>query len=86
MALDAMRKAYATDEVKELIEFRDKAMHDEATRMAHAVREAQQQARLEARKENTLEIARNMLADGIGRDKVLKLTGLRAEDLPESLD
>ena len=92
MALDAMRKAYATDEVKELIEFRDKAMHDEATRMAHAVREAvrdavreaRQEATQEARKESALEIARKMLAKGMDRDTVLSVTGLRPEELTES--
>jgi len=36
MALDAMKRAYASDEVRELIEFRKKALNDEATRMARA--------------------------------------------------
>ena len=36
MALDAMRRACASDEVREMIELRKKAMRDEATRMERA--------------------------------------------------
>jgi len=73
MAQDPRWTDDSAREVRELIAFRDKAMHDEATRMAQAVREA--------RKESTLEIARNMLVHGIDRDKVLEWTGLGPEDL-----
>ena len=36
MALESMRKAQASDEVRELIELRLKARHDEATWLYHA--------------------------------------------------
>jgi predicted transposase/invertase (TIGR01784 family) len=89
MALDAMRRAYATDEVRDMIEFREKALHDEATRIARALRESRQegieQGSVQGRRENALAIARNLLADGMDRDKVLMMTGLRPEDLPTSL-
>ncbi|MEW6284296.1 MAG: Rpn family recombination-promoting nuclease/putative transposase [Candidatus Eremiobacterota bacterium] len=39
MALDSMRKACASDEVREMVEMRMKALRDEATRLEHALEE-----------------------------------------------
>ena len=56
MALDAMRRAWSTDDVREMIELREKALHDEATRF---------RAKL-------LEAARKLLAQGVDRETVLR--------------
>ncbi len=47
MALDAMRKAQASYEVRELIEMRMKAQHDEATRLEDALLKGRQEGRQE---------------------------------------
>ena len=78
MALKAVRKAYATDEVRAYIEAVEKARHDEATRLAHARREGE--------REKSLKIARTLLAEGMDRTKVLAVTELSPEDLPQSLE
>jgi len=68
MALNEMHRAYASTEVRELLESRRKAEHDEATRLARAHREGKR------------EVARQMLAAGIDRKTILQLTGLTDND------
>ena len=78
MALDAMRKAYAIDEVREMIDLQDKALRDEATVVEHAKEQGIEQGR----REGALDIARKMLANGMDRATVLSITGLRPDELP----
>ena len=73
MAVKEMRRAYASSEVRELMEARRKAEHDEASRLAHA--------HSAGKLEGKLEDARQMLAAGISRETVLQVTGLRDSDL-----
>lgn len=47
MALEGMRKARASDEVRELLELRKKADHDEATRRERAEQEAERRGEVE---------------------------------------
>lgn len=47
-AVDSMRKAYARDEVREMIEARVKAERDEISRLHHARQEGRQEGREEA--------------------------------------
>jgi predicted transposase/invertase (TIGR01784 family) len=47
MAVNEMRRAYADSEVRELIEARRKAEHDEATRMAWAIQQGKLEGKLE---------------------------------------
>ena len=79
MALDAMRRACASDEVREMIELRRKAMRDEATRMERARDEGLQQGRRAA----LLEMARRMREAGDPIEKIVKVTGLAPEELDE---
>ena len=74
MALDEMRKAYADEETRVLIELREKARHAEESRLADAEEAG-------ARKKS-IEVARRLHEDGVDREKILKWTGLRPEDLP----
>jgi len=81
MALNEMRQAYASSEVRELIEARRKAAHDEATRLARARRQGEEAGEAKGRAESKQEIARRMLAAGMSREVVIELTGLTANDL-----
>ncbi len=91
MALDAMRKASASEQVRELIEMREKASHDWATSMEDAEQkgvekgrqEGRQEGRLEGRLEERVELARRMRQAGVPLEMLLKVTGLRPEDVDE---
>lgn len=95
MALEGMRRARASEEVRELIEARRKAEHDYATRMEQAMEEGLarglargrelglEQGRelgLEQGREAALrETARRLLAAGVDRSTVAETTGLPPE-------
>jgi predicted transposase/invertase (TIGR01784 family) len=80
MALKAIRKAYATDEVREYIEAVEKARRDEATRLAHAETKGQHEGSLKARRK----IAAKLLASGMDKATVLAMTDLKPEELPKA--
>ena len=73
MALESMRRAYATDRVRALIEAREKAERDELSRMQHS------KAKGEAK--TTAKLGRAMLANGLPPAQVAKLTGLSEAEL-----
>ena len=73
MALESMRRAYAKDPIRELIEAREKAERDELSRLHNA--------RLEGKLEGKLEVARSLLAAGVDRETILGATGLTAAEL-----
>jgi predicted transposase/invertase (TIGR01784 family) len=73
MAIDSMRKAYARDEVRELIEAREKAERDEMSRMAHAERKGREKGREE--------VARRMLAEGFSLEQIQRITEVSPEQL-----
>jgi len=83
MALDAYRRARASDEVRELIEFRNKALHDEATRLDHAHRKGLEVGRQEGREEGISSIVRRMREQGFDADAIQRATGSRVEDPPD---
>lgn len=87
-AMEAMRRAYASAEVREMIEFRLKALHDEATRLERARLEGESEgeARGEAKGEAKAraDVARKMLASGMDAATVRDLTGLDPGSLHES--
>lgn len=70
MALESMRRAYAKDPIRELIEAREKAERDDLNRL------------YTAKLEGKLEVARNLLAAGLDRETVLRAAGLNESDLP----
>lgn len=69
MALESMRRAYAAEPVRELIEAPEKAERDERDRI------------YTAKLEGKVEVVRNALAAGLDRGTILKLTGLSATGL-----
>lgn len=87
MALEGMRKARASDEVRELLELRRKAEHDEATRLERAVQEAERRGNLEGERKGErkalLDTARKMREKGIALETILEVTGLGVDDLKD---
>jgi len=79
MALDAMHRAYARDDVRELIEAREKAERDEITRRNYARKQGLRQGV----KQGVEQVARRMKARGCSVDEIFEFTGLRAEDLAD---
>lgn len=77
MALKALKRACASDEVRELVETREKAMHDWAT----WIDEAEQKGRQEGRQQGLVETARRMRQAGMPLETIMQLTGLAPEDL-----
>ena len=75
MALKAMREASARDQVREMIEFRRKAEHDEATRLEQARIEGREEGRQEGRQETLQEVARRLRASGVGRAQLFENRG-----------
>ena len=90
MAIERMRTAWANDELREWIEFRDKARMDEKNRLEYARRaglaEGREKGREEGREEGRLdglrEAARKMVEEGMSRDSVCRALGLAPTDLP----
>jgi len=99
MALESMRKAQASDEVRELIELRLKAQHDEATRLYYAreealqeglqkglqkgLQEGRQEGLQEGRREMQRQTARQMLEAGLDWASITRFTGLVPKDLED---
>jgi predicted transposase/invertase (TIGR01784 family) len=95
MAIDSMRKAYARDEIRELIEAREKAERDEISRLHHARQEGRlegrqegrQEGRLEGRQEGRLEgrqeMLRQLLQSGMSRRELKDRIGASDEELDQ---
>ena len=75
MALKSMRRAYASDEVREIIEARLKAQRDEASRLEHATQQGVQQGVQETEQR----IARRMMEQGVDSAIIFHATGLRPD-------
>ena len=85
MALESMRRAYAKDPVRELIEAREKAERDELNRLHTARLEGLVEGKLEGKLEGMLEMARKLLAAGVDRQAVMEAAGLSSAEL-DALD
>ncbi len=85
MALDGLRRARASDEVRELIEMRLKASHEWASQMEQAEREGlekgRQEGRQEGHREKQLEVAQRMRRAGMTTETIAQITGLTPEEL-----
>ncbi len=77
MAVDSMRKAYARDEVREMIEAREKAERDEVSRLRHAERKGLEQGLRQA--------AIGMSTSGISREQIEKALAVSPTQLDEWL-
>lgn len=65
MAIKAYRQVSASEEVREMLEFRMKAERDEATRLSRARKDGREEGREEGRLRGRLEAGRKMLAAGV---------------------
>jgi len=85
MAINSMRKAYARDEIRELIEAREKAERDEISRLHHARKEGLQEGRQEGRQEGLQEgfrlAALGMASAGLGREQIAQALGVTDQQL-----
>ncbi len=81
MAIKAYRQVSASEEVRELLEFRMKAERDEATRLSRARKEGRQEGRQEGREQGKLEAARRMLAAGVDLETVCQALEIPANQL-----
>ena len=73
MAIDAMRKAYAQDEIRAVIEAQEKAKRDAVSRLSFAERKG--------REEGRKEVARRMLTLGLELDVITQATELSEQEL-----
>jgi predicted transposase/invertase (TIGR01784 family) len=87
MAIDSMRKAYARDEVREMILAREKAERDWISRLEHAEKKGREKGRAEGREEGGEErarrIARNLKAKGSSLEDIASVTGLSMSELEQ---
>jgi predicted transposase/invertase (TIGR01784 family) len=91
MALDSMRRAYANDPIRELIEAREKAHKDELNRLHTATREGEARGLakglaegLAEGKARQLEAARALLASGVDAELIERTMGFTLEQLEGS--
>lgn len=75
MALNEMNQAYATDEVRDLIELRLKAQRDEQWRLHNATQRGLELGHSEAQKT----IAHNLAEQGVDPETIFRATGIRPE-------
>ena len=80
MALDEMRRASASQEVREMIEFRRKAEHDEASRLERARNEGLEKGREEGARRTLIATARRMREDGLDDETIHRVTGLSPDE------
>lgn len=73
MAVDSMRRAYARDEVREMIEAREKAERDEVSRLNNA--------RQEGRQEGLRTAAIGMLNTGLSREQIVEALAVTREQV-----
>ncbi|MGV8123627.1 MAG: Rpn family recombination-promoting nuclease/putative transposase [Candidatus Xenobiia bacterium LiM19] len=89
MAIERMHEALSDEMVRELMEHREKALHDEATRMFQAKREAEREGMekglekgMEKGKiEGKAEVARELKKMGHDIGMIVKVTGLSLEEV-----
>jgi predicted transposase/invertase (TIGR01784 family) len=83
MAIDAMRKAYAQDEIRAVIEAHEKAKRDAISRISFAERKGRAEGLKEGLKEGREEVARRMLSLGLELEVISQATGLSVSELEE---
>lgn len=91
MALEKMRRASASEEVRELVEMRLKASHDQATRLEWAEKKGLEKGfekglekgLAKGRQQGLLEAARRMRQAGMTMEQISEMTGLPPDDLEE---
>ncbi len=87
MALESMRKAYAKDEYRELIEAREKAERDRVSGLSQAKRQGleigEKRGIERGKREGKLEVAARLLESGVDISVVQQATGLSLEAISD---
>ncbi len=83
MALKAYRQVSASEEVREMLEFRMKAERDEATRLSRARKEDREQGLEQGRLRGKIEAAQRMLAAGFDLQTVCEALELTPGSIRE---
>ncbi|MHB2016119.1 MAG: hypothetical protein ACYCW6_04150 [Candidatus Xenobia bacterium] len=78
--MQKLRRAYATDEVRELVQARLKAKRDEASRLEHAL----ETGREEGRQEERQGVVARLMAAGMEREAIRQALGLTADEIPQA--
>lgn len=81
LAIETMRKAYARDEVRELILMREKALRDYESGLATAHERGLEEGLEKGLEKGREEIALRMLARKVDRGLILEITGLSDTEL-----
>ena len=81
MAIETMRKAYARDEVRELILMREKALRDYESGLATAHERGLEEGLEKGLEKGREEIALKMLTRKVDRGLILEITGLSDTEL-----
>ncbi len=80
-AINKMQKATSDEDVRAILEYREKAVRDEADRMAYATKKALMRGKEEGKELERLNIAMQMLSHSISIDTISAVTGLHKEDI-----
>jgi len=80
MAVTAFRKALTKGEVREIIEFRHKALKDEATKIDNARRESKAEGIAEGEAKGLIKSAKIMLELGHSKAEIASKLGLNESD------
>lgn len=81
MAIDSMRKAYAKDEIRHLIEAREKAERDERSRLHYAEKKGLEQGLERGLEQGRREMVQRMLTSGLSFEEIARLTGLTLQEV-----
>lgn len=81
MAIESLKKAYARDEVREMIKAREKARRDYLSSIEYATQKGIEQGIEQERERKGREVARRMLAMGLTEEQVRQATGLSAQEI-----
>ena len=81
MAIEEMRKAYATDEVKVMMEERLKALRDYNSGIANALAEGEERGEAKGQAKAQLEMAKKLEAKGMDDASILEVTGVNLESV-----
>ncbi|MBF0548506.1 MAG: Rpn family recombination-promoting nuclease/putative transposase [Candidatus Riflebacteria bacterium] len=81
MAVEELRKVNSVDEIRQLMEARSRARHDEAQRWEDAKDEGREEGREEGKKEALKLTAKNLLSMKLSHESISLATGLSIEEI-----
>ena len=86
MALREMCKANADSKVRELIELREKAEHDEASRIQHALKTGREQGKIEGSYQQLVKTAQQLYSMGLDFSFIAKAVEISEAEIKKIID